>query len=117
MKSSHELCESATINYTASEALTDSSSDEITFVFGQIFNQERDLFDRNAFLFNYLNKLVSEKNIDVIKKILENDSLLDSHPSILKTFLLMTESIKDKDGFHLLRNRIENRMNERLYSN
>ncbi len=114
MKNSSELYENPSINYMEVEEPIDSCSNEITFVFGQIFSQEIDLFEKNDFLYGYIDTLVLDKNYEVIIKLLESEYLFECPPSILKTILLMTESIKNIDNISSLRTRVESKLNQLL---
>lgn len=105
-----------TEKYLEFEAEDIGFSDEFAVIFGELFDASHLLHERNKYILLYLNSKISEKEFDVIKNFLGNSAIMDLHASILKSILLITESIKEKEGIEPLRTSIDARMRQIVYN-
>ncbi len=79
-----------TIN-NASEVI--GMNDKMTVLFNMFFDSDEDLVDINTRVFLYLKECIEASDKSGLIKFLSEPALLDVHPSIMKSTLIITEGI------------------------
>ena len=67
--------------------------DEMSIIFGNLFDNGIKIVDRNTIVFLSIKKWVEVKNVGLIKTFLAEPALLEVHRSLIKSALIITESI------------------------
>lgn len=87
---------------------------ELVYFFRQMFDDGQSLVERNRFLMLYVDKIISSKEIPTLFKLMNDNAVMDFHPSLMKSLLLITSSIKDQKTITELWTKIEVQMKSRL---
>lgn len=69
----------------------ESTIGEIISVYENCFSDSLNMRERNKFIFLFINRNI--KRLEIIKAFINDDAFSDLHPSIIKSFLVATQSL------------------------
>lgn len=82
------------LEYYTDEFMDSTPNFDVFGVFGHLFSTEEDLVEKNKWLILTLNRLREGKNYEIIRSILVDQALKDLHPSLIKSAIIMSETIE-----------------------
>lgn len=94
---------------------TGSAGSDSTILFEYLFRTDESLVAKNKFLIMYFQRQVENKNFSLVNSIFSQTGvLIDLHPSLLKSMLIMTSSCDiSPDLMKNVKNILEAKMNVR----